>query len=105
MDHFCCDLCGKPLLAGEPVRYQVRIQVYAAYDPLEITPADLSRDHRDEIRALLERLAASDPQEVEDSVYKEFHFDLCMGCQRRYLRSPLPGRPNGSAAAAPTQEA
>ncbi len=94
MDHLSCDLCGKALLAGEPVRYQVRIQVYAAYDPLELTPDDLSRDHRDEISALLERLAAADPQEVEESVYKELHFDLCMACQRRYLRAPLP-RPDG----------
>lgn len=102
MDHLTCDLCGKALLTDEQVRYQVRIQVYAAYDPLELTPDDLSRDHRDEIRALLERLAASDPQEVEESVYKEFHFDLCMGCQRRYLRAPLP-RPGVSpqASAAP----
>jgi len=90
MNHLTCDLCGKPLLAGEPVRYEARIQVYAAYDPLELTADDLLRDHRAEIRALLQQLAHLDPQELEDSVYKEFRFDLCMACQRRYLRSPLP---------------
>jgi hypothetical protein len=100
MDHQSCDLCGKALLTDEAVRYQVRIQVYAAYDPLEITPDDLSRDRRDEIRTLLRQLAHADPQEVEDSVYKELHFDLCMACQRRYIRSPLP-RPDPSAQATP----
>jgi len=90
MDHLTCDLCGKALLTDESVRYQVRIQVYAAYDPLELTPDDLARDPRDEIRALLDELAHRDPQEIEDSVYKELHFDLCMACQRRYLVSPLP---------------
>ena len=90
MDHLTCDLCGKTLLADEPVRYQVRIQVFAAYDPLELTPDDLSRDHQAEIRALIDQLRHMDPQEVEDSVYKELHFDLCMACQRRYLRGPLP---------------
>jgi hypothetical protein len=85
-----CDLCGKPLLATEPVRYEVRIQVYAAYDPLEITPADLTEDHRAQIRALIRRLEDMDPHDIEDSVYKELRFDLCMACQRRYLRSPLP---------------
>ena len=93
MDHMTCDLCGKPLLAEEPVRYEVRIQVYAAYAPLELTADDLTQDHRAEIRALLERLGSMDPQEVEDSVHKEFLFDLCMACQRRYLRDPLPPLP------------
>ncbi len=99
MDHLTCDLCGKPLLADEAVRYEVRIQVYAAYDPLELTPDDLERDPRPEIHALLQRLAQADPQEVQDSVYKEFLFDLCMACQRRYVRSPLarPAVPTGAA--------
>jgi len=94
MDHLTCDLCGKPLLADEAVRYEARIQVYAAYDPLELTADDLSQDHRAQIRSLLEQLGQMDPQEVEESVYKEFLFDLCMGCQRRYVREPLP-RPSG----------
>ncbi|MBM4036338.1 MAG: hypothetical protein FJ291_31775 [Planctomycetes bacterium] len=90
MNRLSCDLCGAALLAGEPVRYEVRIQVYAAYDPLELTPDDLARDHRAEIRALLERLQDADPAELEESVYKDFRFDLCMACQRRYVRAPLP---------------
>ena len=99
MDRLTCDLCGKRLLADEPVRYEARIQVYAAYDPLELTPDDLTRDHRAEIRALLAQLRHADPQEIEDSVHKEFRFDLCMACQRRYLRDPLPrhgGRPRST---------
>ena len=96
MDHMTCDLCGKPLLATEPVRYEVRIEVRAAYDPLEITPDDLAQDHRPEIRALLRRLEGIDPREIEDSVYKELHFDLCMACQKRYIQNPLPTRPAGA---------
>jgi hypothetical protein len=90
MDHLTCDLCGGPLLIDEAVRYEVRIQVYAAYDPLELTPDDLDQDHRAQIRALLGKLEGMDPQEIENSVHKEFLFDLCMACQRRYLRDPLP---------------
>lgn len=90
MDGLTCDACGKALLADEAARYVVRIQVFAAYDPLELTPQDLARDHRAEIRSLLEELEKADPQELEASVYKEFLFDLCMACQRRYLRHPLP---------------
>jgi hypothetical protein len=90
MDHLICDICGKALLVDEGVRYQARIQVFAAYDPLELTEADLAQDHEAEIRALLDRLADMDPQAVEDSVYKDMHFDLCMACQREYIRRPLP---------------
>ncbi|NQT89435.1 hypothetical protein HQ560_21885 [bacterium] len=90
MHHLTCDICGKTLLTDESVRYQARIQVFAAYDPLEITADDLARDARAEIRALLDTLAGMDPQEVEDSVYKDMYFDLCMACQREYLRRPLP---------------
>jgi hypothetical protein len=90
MHHLVCDICGKALLVDEDVRYQARIQVFAAYDPLELTEADLARDHQAEMRALLDQLAAMDPQDVEDSVYKDMHFDLCMACQREYIRRPLP---------------
>jgi hypothetical protein len=90
MDHLTCDLCGKALLVEEGVRYEARIQVYAAYDPLELTAADLAQDTRERLRRVLEQLRRMDPQEAEDSVYREFLFDLCPACQRRYLRSPLP---------------
>ncbi len=92
-EHLTCDLCGKALLVDEDARYEVRIQVYAAYDPLEITPDDLAQDTRDQIRRLVAQLEGMDPQEVEDSVYKEFLFDLCPDCQRRYIQAPLPRRP------------
>jgi len=89
MDGLTCDLCGKALLVDEPVRYEARIQVVAAYDPLELTADDLRCDRRAEIRALIARMADMDPQELEDAVHKEFRFDLCMACQRRYIRDPL----------------
>ena len=38
-----CDLCGKTLLPDEDVRYIVRIEVFAAADPLELTEEDLKR--------------------------------------------------------------
>jgi hypothetical protein len=101
MDHLICDICGKALLVDESVRYQARIQVFAAYDPLELTEADLAQDHQAEIRALLDRLADMDPQDVEDSVYKDMHFDLCMACQREYIRRPLPDLTTASGEADP----
>jgi hypothetical protein len=103
MDRLTCDRCGKPLLVGEAVRYEARIQVYAAYDPLELTADDLARDHQAEIRALLDRMRDMDPQELEDSVFKEFRLDLCMACQRRFLRDPLGRDALGGQAAKPDE--
>jgi len=83
-------MCGKPLLVDSDVRYVVRIEVFAAYDPMELTAEDLRRDHMEEIRKLARDLSRAEPQELEDQVYKSFLFDLCPACQKEYLKSPLP---------------
>jgi len=38
-----CDRCGQPLEEGA-LRYVAKIQVFAAYDPLEISFEDLMRE-------------------------------------------------------------
>lgn len=92
MQGISCDRCGKALLVGENVRYLVRIEVKAAYDPLELTQEDLEGDLQAEIRRLIGRMRQLDPQALEDQVYKAMSFDLCMGCQRGFVGDPL-GRP------------
>jgi len=89
MISYTCDLCGKPLLVDEDVRYVVRVEVKAAYDPLELTREDLEKDHLAEIRKLVERMEGMDQQELEDQVFANFRFDLCPTCQKRYLQDPL----------------
>jgi len=89
MIHFTCDLCGKTLLADEDTRYVVKVEVYAAYDPMEITGEDLREDRADEVEDLLERMESMDAEELEDQVYKSFRFDLCPGYQAAFLKDPL----------------
>jgi len=84
-----CDLCGKTLLLDEDVRYTVIIEVFAAYDPLELTEEDLQKDYRKELRALVERMKTLDPEKAQDGVYRRFEFQLCPRCQKEYLRDPL----------------
>ena len=84
-----CDRCGKTLLLDEDVRYMVKIEVFAAYDCMEITDDDLARDHDAEMRRVLERLEHMDPEEAQDSVHRAMEFELCLSCQREYLRDPL----------------
>ena len=89
MIHFTCDMCGKPLLTDEDVRYVVKIEVYAAYDPMEVTEDELDEDHLSDMNELVEQMEGSETEELEDQVYKNFRFDLCPACQQRYLRDPL----------------
>ncbi|MBI3271349.1 MAG: hypothetical protein HYZ53_20325 [Planctomycetes bacterium] len=89
MEHLTCDLCGGPLLLTEPVRYEVRIEVKSAYDPLELTQEDLEKDHHREIAEILDRLNQMDPKAVQDQVYARFDLDLCAKCQSVFVKDPL----------------
>src|SRR5690554_3939730 len=95
-----CDGCGKPLQHGA-LRYRVKIDVRAAYDEMEIGLADLFRDHREELRSLVERYQDDDPKMLEETIYKAFQLDLCPACQRIYLKNPLRFHPAHGATDAP----
>lgn len=91
MHGLTCDLCDGNLLVDSDVRYRLRIDVFAAYDPLEIAPGDLQRDLGKEMADLLERMKTMDPEELQDQVFKRFEYDLCPVCQKKYLVDPLRG--------------
>lgn len=84
-----CDRCGQPIEEGA-LRYTAKIQVYAAYDPLEITFDDLKRDYSDEIKRILVQCQDLSEEELMRDVFVEFQFDLCRPCQRAYIKDPLP---------------
>lgn len=102
-----CDGCSRTLLVDESVRYVLDIRIYAAYDPMEITRADLGKDRAGEIQALVEACKKMTPEELEDQVYKELRFHLCPPCQKRYIRDPLgkeaPGGPGEETSSATGQ--
>ena len=85
MHGISCDRCGKGLLIEEDVRYEVGIVVKAAYDPMEMTPEDLARDHQAEMKRLLEQMKDLSAEEAQDQVYRTFKYDLCPPCQKKYL--------------------
>ncbi len=90
-----CDRCGQPLEQGA-LRYVAKIQVFAAYDPLEITFEDITRDHTDEIKKIVEQCKDLTEEELMRDVWVEFQFDLCRPCQRAYITDPLPAADKGS---------
>ena len=91
MDGLLCDGCGRTLLLEEDVRYVLRIEGFAAYDPLEITREDLNRDFKAELDSLIESLSELSAEEAQAQVHREFRFDLCPECWRRYRKDPLSG--------------
>ncbi len=93
---YTCDGCGK-VLHRHALRYTVKIEVKAAYDKMEITLLDLIRDHREEMRELVEKMKDRDPAELEEGVYKHIRLDLCPACQRVYIREPLRFHPEQTA--------
>jgi hypothetical protein len=93
MDRLTCDRCGNGLLLDAPVRYEVRIEVKSAYDPLELTEEDLA-GAAERLRGAVEAVQHLSAEEAMDEVYREFRFDLCRTCQKIFIQSPLgPSRP------------
>ena len=91
MDGLVCDACGATLLLESDVRYVLKIAGHAAYDVLEITRADLEKDLEGEWNRLIKSLEAVTPESAQDQVHREFTYDLCPDCWRRYLKDPLAG--------------
>jgi hypothetical protein len=83
-----CDRCGRRI-SKKAVRYIAKIQVYAAYDPLEITSKDLLRDHTEDIERLLKQCEQMTEEELMRDVYVDFEFNLCSPCQKIYVANPL----------------
>src|SRR5207344_284987 len=54
MIHYSCDCC-KRVLDPEDLRYVVKMEVYAAFDPSAMSEMDDDRDHLQEIQDILQR--------------------------------------------------
>ena len=88
MIHYTCDLCRRELDPDEDLRYVVKIEVRAAFDPV-VADEEGDRDHLGEIQDLLERLEDAEDDQIGDDVYQRLRFDLCPECRRRFSKNPL----------------
>ena len=87
MLHFSCDLCGKDLTDGAECRYVVRMEVFAAADPGQLTDADLSDD---QLEAIGQLLRDEDDSDLEPApTFKKLQYDLCTTCHKKFLADPL----------------
>jgi hypothetical protein len=88
MIRYTCDLCKRDLDPVEDLRYVVKMEVYAAFDPV-VVEEDGDRDHLQEIQDLLEQLEDSDGNQIGDDVYQRLRFDLCPECRKKFGKNPL----------------
>ncbi|MEN6406774.1 MAG: hypothetical protein ABFC77_09900 [Thermoguttaceae bacterium] len=90
MIRYSCDLCKRELDPQDDLRYVVKMEVYAAFDPSTADDGDESdRDHLEEIQDILERMEDSSSDQIGDDVYQQLRFDLCPECRRKFLKNPL----------------
>lgn len=91
MIHYCCDLCKRPLDPQEDLRYVVKMEVFAAFDPLAIEDED--RDNLQELQDILEMESDEDSDRIGEDVYQHLRFDLCADCRKKFIKNPLGKRP------------
>jgi hypothetical protein len=93
MRHFSCDLCGKSLVCGEVTRYVVRVDGFAANDPVSLTDTDLDADSIDLMAELMERIESGecDDPMADDAppANARREYDLCPNCYVKLLADPL----------------
>ncbi len=89
MIHFTCDLCSREMDAESELRFVVKLEVYAAFDPLAQDDVDEDRDHLQEIHEILERSEIADCPDIGEEVYQQLRFDLCPECRQRFVKNPL----------------
>jgi hypothetical protein len=71
------------------MRYVVKLEVYAAFDPLTVADTDDDCDHLQDLNDILESLDDARSEAIGDDVYQQLRFDLCPECRRRFLKNPL----------------
>ena len=92
MIRYTCDLCKRNLNPEEDLRYVVKIEICAAFDPI-CADEDGDREHLQEIQEILERLDDVEGEQGAAGGYQQLRFDLCPECRKKFLRHPL-GREN-----------
>ncbi len=88
MIRYECDKCGAKLGANDPRRFIVKIEVYAAAGPLDLSEED-GQSPAGDVSEIVAELARADPDDVEDQVYRCFRLDLCDDCRKALIARPL----------------
>jgi hypothetical protein len=89
MISYSCDLCKRNLDPEQDLRYVVKIEISAAFDPISPEEEESDRDHLEEIQDILQRLEDGQCEEISEDVFQQLRFDLCPECRKRFAKNPL----------------
>ena len=89
MISYSCDLCKRNIDAEQDLRYVVKIEISAAFDPISPEEEENDRDHLEEIQDILQRLEDGQCGEISEDVFQQLRFDLCPECRKRFVKNPL----------------
>ena len=88
MIHFSCDRCKRMIDPAREMHHVVKIETQTPIGPLESSELEEDRDYLMEIDEMLDAIDLDD-EALLDDMPREFRFDLCPACYRKYLRDPL----------------
>lgn len=89
MIHHSCDLCKRPLDPEDDLRYVVKMEVYATFNPIDINRPDDDEDHLADLDEIIEQLDDLSSDAIGEDVSKHLRFDLCPECRKKFLANPL----------------
>jgi hypothetical protein len=105
MIRYTCDLCKRELDSHNDLRYVVKVEVFAAFDPAAVDSDEDDRDHLEEIQDILEHMEDSTDDQIGDDVYQQLRFDLCPDCRRKFVTNPLGGETAAASLESPVTKA
>ena len=89
MIHYSCDCCKRLIDPQDDLRYVVKMEVYAALDPVDMDQVDDDRDSLQEMQDILQRMEDAESDQIGDEVYQQLRFDLCPECRKKFMKNPL----------------
>jgi len=85
-----CHRCSRHLF-DRKLYYRVKAQVTSEPRDVVIHTDDAEKDHQAEIEKLCEELSRRDAQDIEDEVYVNLVYYLCLECKKSYVREVRKG--------------
>ncbi|HEY4311192.1 MAG TPA: hypothetical protein VGN12_17210 [Pirellulales bacterium] len=89
MIHYSCDLCKRPLDPEEDLRYVVKMDIHAAFSPLDLDGPEADSDHLDDLDEIIEQLDDLSSDAIGEDIHQQLRFDLCPECRKKFLANPL----------------
>jgi len=83
-EHFC-DRCGEYLPEG-CIKYTVHVQIISDFDSVILLDED---EQGSDGQGFLSSVEDMDEKELEEEVYQEISFTLCVKCKKRFARDPF----------------